>query len=484
MDWFSWSVNILLFVNLVLAIFLIFNERRDAGSTWAWLLILFFLPIIGFLLYLFLGRQMKQENFYRLTREEQAYHSGHIHTQLMQLDSPDNKAKLKIHTSSKYDSLAAMNLRGSKALLSFHNRISLLHDGNQKFNKMMEDMQQARTEINIQYFIIKRDPLGRKLLDILTEKAREGVKVRILYDGIGSMHLKSSDFEELASYKGEVRVFFPSLFKYINLRINNRNHRKLCVIDGKIGYIGGFNVGTEYLGEAEKFGYWRDTHLRLEGDAVYQIQERFIMDWHYAGSGRPDPEEWFEFAPHAIEDTAAVQIVASGPNSRTEHLKNAMIHMILRAEHRIYIQTPYFIPDQSFIDACKMALLSGVELHIMIPGKKDHPFVMWASWSFLGELLDYGAQAYLYDGGFLHAKTLVIDGEASTVGTTNLDARSFRLNFEVNAIVYNNKLALELESLFETDAAQCRMLTKDIYNRRAWHIKAREGFARLLSPIL
>lgn len=484
MDWLivlSWTLDGIILLNIVLAIVVIFTERRDAGATWAWLLILFFLPVIGFIVYLFFGRLLKDRNFYNLSEEEQSYHTRQVNSQIERIQS--GAAEYDDELLKKHKQLLIMNLQSSRSLVSFYNDMDVLSEGVQKFDAMIEDIGNAREEVHIQYYIIKRDALGKRLLDALLERAKAGVKVRLLYDGLGSKSLKESDFKELVEHNGEVQIFFPSVLGFINLQVNNRNHRKVCIIDGAVGYIGGFNVGTEYLGEVKKFGYWRDVHLRVEGDVVQYIQDRFILDWNYSNQHKKR-EDVFCFPQHEIKSLSPMQIVTSGPNSHTEHLKNLMIKMISSAEREVFIQTPYFIPDKSFMDACKMALLSGVKMHIMIPGKPDHPFVMWGSWSFLGELLDYGADVYLFDRGFLHSKTLTVDGEISTVGTTNLDARSFRLNFEINALVFNRRVALELESLFESDAASCRKLTKELYAERNWTIKLREGIARLLSPIL
>lgn len=485
LDWsmiFSWGLYIVLGLNMLFALAVIFAERRDVGTTWAWLLVLFFLPVLGFIIYLFLGRQLKKDNFYNLSVEERSFHSLQVEAQLEQLHT--RQIQLAQPLFEKYDQLLQMNLRSSKSLISVHNRSLILHDGEQKFKALMDDIRSAETEINIQYYIIQRDALGQALLKELIERAKAGVKVRLLYDAVGSRSLRNSDFKELIANDGEVRVFFPPTLGIINFKLNNRNHRKVVIIDGKIGYVGGFNVGTEYLGLVEKFGYWRDTHLRVEGDVVYNLQHRFILDWNYSGHRKHDPENAFCFARHDIKENSPMQIVTSGPNSDTEHLKNMMIKMIMSAKRRVIIQTPYFIPDTSFMDACKIALHSGVQMDIMIPGKPDHPFVMWASLSFLGELLDYGANVYLYDEGFLHAKTLVVDDEIATVGTTNLDARSFRLNFEVNALIYDERVALELVSLFETDTAVSRNYTVEDYESRKWTVRAREGVSRLLSPIL
>lgn len=484
MDWLAvlgWTLNSVLALNIALAVFILFNERRDASATWAWLMILFFLPVIGFIIYLFFGRLLKDRNFYNLSEDEQRYYKRKVDAQIARLQEGEGDYGHEL--IGKYKQLLVMNLESSRSLVSFHNGTRVLTEGNQKFDTMIDDIAKAQEEVNIQYYIIKRDELGKRLLDALVERAKSGVKVRLLYDGFGSRGWKQADFKELMEHGGEVQIFFPSTFGFINFRVNNRNHRKVCIIDGKVGYIGGFNVGTEYLGEVEKFGYWRDVHLRVEGDVVHHLQDRFVLDWNYANQHKTR-EEIFCYPQHGIQQFSPMQIVTSGPNSHTEHLKNMMIKMIGSAKREIYIQTPYFIPDKSFMDACKMALLSGVKMHIMIPGKPDHPFVMWGSWSHLGELLDYGAEVYLYDRGFLHAKTMTVDGELSTVGTTNLDARSFRLNFEINALALNPRIALELQSLFESDAADCRKLTKELYAKRDWTIKFREGLSRLLSPIL
>jgi cardiolipin synthase A/B len=477
----GWSLNIIIVMNFLLAVFVIFIERRDAATTWAWLLVLFFLPVVGFIIYLFFGRQLKKDNFYNLSVEEQTFFNQHVDQQIEEIRH--KKSGVEDVFLNKYEQLLKLNLRSSQSLVSLQNKTQVLHDGEQKFASLLKDIRSAQHEINIQYYIIKRDSLGRRILEALVERAEAGVKVRLLYDAVGSRTLKLKDFKDLIASNGEVRVFFPPLLGIINLRLNNRNHRKVCIIDGKVGYVGGFNVGNEYLGLDKRFGYWRDTHLRIEGDVVPDLQQRFIFDWNYAGNGK-NKEDTFAFVSHQIEDYSPMQIVTSGPNSHSEHLKNMMIKLIMSAEHDIYIQTPYFIPDKSFMDACRTALLSGVNMNIMIPGNPDHPFVFWASRSFLGELLQYGAKVYFYEKGFLHAKTLVVDSEVSTVGTTNLDARSFRLNFEINALIYNERTALELESHFETDTAGSRLFTKEMYAERKWTEKFKEGISSLLSPIL
>ncbi len=469
-------VSIVTLSNIVLAGIVVFIERRDIGSTWAWLMVLFFIPLLGFLVYIFLGRQLKQKNFFNLTAEERIYLQSAVDEQLRKADQDG--------LTAKYADLLRMNLKSSNALVTTDNNVTILHDGRDKFAALFEDIRHAKKEINLQYYIIQPDGLGIQLRDALTRKAKEGVKVRILYDEIGSRRMSRRFFSELLSCGGEVEAFFPSVFKFVNFRINNRNHRKLCIIDRQVAYIGGFNVGEEYLGLHERMGYWRDTHLRVTGGAVDQILGRFILDWNKAApNGKISPEQLL-LQPSGHTGSSVIQIISSGPNSQTEHIKNMYLKLMMKAQRSIYIQTPYFIPDTSFMDACRIALLSGIDLRIMIPNKPDHPFVYSATLAHVGELLQYGAKILQYERGFMHAKTMVVDGEVASVGTTNIDTRSFRLNFEVNALVYDNQIAQQLHDLFLADSESCTELTAERYKARRKKDKLKEAVARLLSPIL
>lgn len=477
----SLTLSIITIVNVLLLAGVLFLERRDVGNTWAWIMVLVFLPIVGFFIYLFLGRNLKQKNFYQLTEEEQNAIASEVEQQLVAMNDSEIQSSVLLKKNAE---LIRMNLKSASALISYDNDIVIFNDGHEKFDALVEDIKSAKKEINIQYYIIQPDALGRRIRDALTERAKAGVRVRLLYDEVGSKKTSPKFYDELRAAGGEVEVFFPSLFRLVNFRVNNRNHRKLVIIDGEVGYIGGFNVGDEYLGLDKKFGYWRDTHLRITGKAVNHIQIKFILDWHQAGNNKPG--EWGEYSFHIEKNTGTspVQIVSSGPNSETEHLKNMYIKLILSAKKSVYIQTPYFIPDRSFMDACKIALLSGVDVRIMIPSKPDHPFVYWATWAHVGDLLDYGAEILLYENGFLHAKTIVVDEEVASVGTMNIDSRSFHLNFEVNAIIYDEKVAKQLQELFLKDIELSSELTPERYEERSLLIKFKEGISRLLSPIL
>ena len=301
---------------------------------------------------------------------------------------------------------------------------------------------------------------------------------------MGSKNLKRHKFKHFESLGGEVEAFFASKLPIINFRMNNRNHRKIIVIDGQIGYIGGFNVGDDYLGLG-KLGYWRDTHLRVQGDVVNALQIRFILDWN-SQAHRPQFEYDDKYFPKKkVQDGhSAIQIGSSGPAYELHQIEFGYTKMIMSAKKSIYIQTPYFIPDRSYINALKMAANTGVDVNIMIPCKPDHPFVYWSTFSNVAELLEYGVKVYTYQNGFIHSKMLMIDDEVSSVGSSNMDYRSFVLNFEVNAFVYDEQLAKKLKEAYKEDIKKSKQLTLEKYKKRPLSIKFKEDIAKLLSPIL
>lgn len=371
-----------------------------------------------------------------------------------------------------------MQLVNDDAILTQKNEVGVFTDGHKKFDALMEDIEHARDHIHVQYYILREDGLGRKLIDALTQKAEQGVKVRVLYDHMGSRGITRRFFKDLRDAGGQVEAFFPFL------HYNYRNHRKLVMIDGAIAYIGGFNVGDEYLGLNPRFGYWRDTHLRVAGKAAHAVQTRFILDWNQASKNHDITYEDRYFPMVQEQGNVAMQIVSSGPDSEWEQIKNGYVKMIFAAKKYIYLQTPYFIPDDTLLDAMKIVALSGVDVRIMIPNKPDHMFVYWATYFNIGELLQTGVKVYIYQNGFIHAKTIVVDDQQATVGTANVDVRSFRLNFEVNAFLYNRKQAQDLRKVFEGDMDLSTELTLEDYRNRSVYTKIKESISRLLSPIL
>ena len=361
--------------------------------------------------------------------------------------------------------------------------MEIFTDGNAKFNDLIECILNARAFIHIQYYIFRNDELSKKICDALCKKISEGVEVRVLYDGMGCIRVKKKFWRQLISCGVKVAEFFPPFVPYINLRLNFRNHRKVVVIDGYIGYVGGFNVGKEYIGEDKKFGYWRDTHIKIIGSAVDSLQMRFLLDWNYASKENLIKYEKY-FPNKVLAGNNGIQIVSSGPDSKRQNVRNNYLKMIMMAKKNIYIQTPYFIPDDAIIEALKIAALSGVDVRVMIPSKPDHMFVYWASMSYVGELIYAGAKCYKYNNGFLHSKVITIDGMVSSVGTANMDIRSFRLNFEVNAFIYNEETTKKLEENFTKDIHKSIEITRYLYSQRSFYIKMKESISRLLSPVL
>ena len=474
-------IPIILILNIVLAIMVIFLERKDPSATWAWTLVLFFLPLAGFILYLLLGRPMRKKHLFRWEGQKDIGIDKLISYQIEALE--ENSLDFRFDEVGKYKSLIHMNLKTSDSVLTQDNHVQLYDDGAKKFEDLLEDIESAKDHIHVQYYIFKLDNLGKRIYTALLKKAQQGVKVRILYDEMGSRGLRKRHFKSLLKLGGEIEVFFPSIFPLINPRLNFRNHRKIVIIDGRIGYIGGFNVGDEYLGLNKKFGYWRDTHLRIEGSSVHPLQTRFLLDWNQASDNNIIySERYFPAIPK--KGDIAVQIVSSGPDTEFPAIKNGYLKLLMSAKRYIYIQTPYFIPDNSFLNAIEIAALSGIDVRIMIPNKPDHMFVYWATYSYVGQLLRAGAKIFIYEKGFIHAKSIVIDDEASTVGTANIDVRSFSLNFEVNAFIYDRTLSHELAEIFEKDIFDCTELTLEKYENRLGIIKFKESISRLLSPIL
>ncbi len=478
----SFIVTGILILNIFLAIALIFLERRDATSTWAWLLVLFFIPIFGFLIYLMFGRRLREKHLFRWEGRNKIGIDQLIDYQMSAIEN--NTFEFRKEELEKYKDMIYLHLRNNDAVLTQDNAMTVFNDGSDKFEALIQDLEQATNHIHIQYYIFRLDNLGKRILNVLERKAKEGVEVRLLFDDMGSRGLYKRHFHNFIRLGGKVEAFFPSILPLINTRLNYRNHRKIVVIDGATAYIGGFNVGDEYLGQVKKFGYWRDTHLRIEGSAVHPIQTRFLLDWNQASAEKDIEynEQYFPAIPR--KGDISMQIVSSGPDSEWEQIKDGYLKMIFRAKKYIYIQTPYFIPDVSFLDALRIACLSGVDVRIMIPNKPDHVFVYWATYSNVGHLLKAGAKIYIYDNGFLHSKQIVIDDEVATVGTANIDVRSFKLNFEVNAFIYDPIAAHQLAELFEQDLLVSRELTLETYQQRSFTIRLKESIAHLISPIL
>lgn len=468
--------------NMIFAIIIVFFQRRDPKSVWAWLLLLYFVPVLGFVFYLLLGQDMRKRKMFR-TKELEDHLSEAIRQQEHQLETADIE---ELNEGIKgYKDLIMYNLETTGAVLTNDNDVDFFTDGREKFSALAEDLRKAEHFIHIQYYIIKNDVLFQQIKDILIEKAAEGVEVRVLFDAMGCRSVNHKFWKELNSKGVMTAEFFPAILRRLQLRINYRNHRKIVVIDNKVAYVGGFNIGKEYVDLDKKFGHWRDTHLRIQGSAVLSLQIRFILDWNYAAhENLLQKPHLFEGIEPGKRDFCEMQIISSGPDNMTQQIRDNYLRLITRAKKSIYIQTPYFIPDESIFNALLIAARSGIEVNIMIPCMPDHPFVYWATYSYIGDMVMAGAKCYTYNNGFLHSKGVIVDGEVFCYGTANMDIRSFALNFEVNAVVYDSKKAQEMIRIFEEDLKVCKQITRDSYAGRKLIIRLKEQVCRLMSPLL
>lgn len=469
-------------INILLALLIVFFQRREPRTVWTWLLVLYFIPILGFVLYLLLGQNYRKNKMFRMKEIE-----GEVKYAVRRQEESIYRRKMRLSDPEmeRFKDLILYNLNESQSVLTDNNDVRIFTDGREKFEALVTEMEHAEKYIHLQYYIIRNDELWQAIKEVLIRKVQQGVEVRVLFDSMGCKSMRKREWKQLRESGIEVAEFFPALLGKLQLRVNYRNHRKIVVIDGRIGFVGGFNVGREYLGLEKKFGYWRDTHLCLEGSAVTTLAVRFALDWNYAAKENLFVEDrLFEIPVYRRNGRDPVQIISSGPDSKSADIRDNYLKLINKARHHIYLQTPYFIPDDSIKDALYIAAKSGVDVRIMVPCKPDHPFVYWATYSYLGDMIDAGAKCYVYNNGFLHAKGLTVDGLVSCYGTANMDIRSFELNFEVNATIYSARTTGKLEEAFENDIRKSTLITRKIYDDRSLIVRIKEQFSRLFSPLL
>lgn len=479
-----WVLLVVVLVNELAAIFTVFREKRDIAATWAWLLVLTLIPVIGFIFYAFLGRKPTHKRMNRIKSQTRLKLQAAVDRQKQQFS---NMPKPKHSITQVYRRTIMLFQSLDDSFLSRHNHVDIFTDGNDLFAKMFDDIAAARHSIHIEFYSIYNDRIGNQLRTLLEQKAAEGVEVRVLYDSWGSMGVNPSFYAKLRELGGYATPFLMTRSNIFDFRINYRDHRKIVVIDGQIGYIGGFNVGDQYLGRSAKFGPWRDTHLRVVGGSVFGMQRRFIGDWN--ASVKKKQSLIVHYHPYFPEikvhnGTTAVQTVSNGPESELEKIKMGYLRLINAAQDHVWIQTPYLIPDDSILDALRVAAHSGIDVRIMIPCKPDHPFVYRATQFYAKTLANEGVTIYSYQRGFLHAKTMVIDGRMASVGSANMDIRSFKLNFEFNSFIYDQVLTDRLERIFVDDIRDSRVMTPERFKQQSRWLKFKQYFSRLLSPIL
>ncbi len=478
---------VLLVYNLLFAIFVIFFEKRSPASTWAWLMVVALLPYVGSFIYLIIGFEArKHKTFANKAKEDKRNIDGIMTLDINGLRHFNEQGvimnRASILSKESYEDLndlVCLNFSSGTGALTFDNETELFFEGSEKFERLFEDIRGAKSFIHLEYYIFRNDKLGKRLLRELIEKARQGVEVCLHIDGMGSARVPKFIFREFKEAGGRLAVFIPPRF----IRLNYRNHRKIAVIDGKLGYIGGLNIGDEYLGEKKRYGHWRDAHMRICGQAVKELELRFCLDWNHTSKYKIVPGDKY-YPDVRFEGNVPIQIVSSGPDTKWPSVYQSYLKMISEAEHSIYIQTPYFIPDDAMLELLKIAALGGIDVRIMIPKNPDHPFVYWANTSYLSELVPAGVRCYEYKDGFVHSKLVMIDNKFMSVGTANMDVRSFKLNFEINAFVYDEKTTRVAVNRFLDDIKQCELFDQASIAGRRWYEKVKEAFSRLISPLL
>jgi len=466
-----------LILNILFSLSLIFIERKDPTTTWAWLLILLVLPGIGFMIYILFGQNLSRQKIFKEKIRVDEVKRKNINEKY--------EGDIQKHDGGeRFSDLRKMNFNQSGAKYTTNNNANVYVNGDDKFKQLIEDIKNAERYIHIEYYIFKDDLIGKIIINELTKKAKKGVEVRLLVDSMGSRKLTKKAIKEYLDAGGKFSFFFPGILPHINTRINYRNHRKIVIIDGEYGYVGGFNVGKEYINKDPEVGFWRDTHVRIKGEAVEDLNERFLLDWCHASN--EEIEDYDKYAPkgNCVVGDMGIQIVTSGPDHKEQYIRNAYIKLINNAKENVYLETPYLVPDSPILEALKISALSGVDVRIIIPGKPDHFFMQWVASSYIGELLEAGIKIYKYENGFIHAKTIVVDSTVISIGTANLDIRSFKLNFEVNAFIFDDRIAKDGETQFMKDIEESEEVTKEVYDNRSISIRIKESLIRLVSPIL
>jgi cardiolipin synthase len=459
----------LMVVVAAIAIIHVLMDNRQPAKTMAWVLVIAFVPVIGVIFYLFFGINHRKE---RIISQSQ-------------MDELTKRSMLSFveqhdfHVPERQKPLVDLFVNQNLALPFKDNQIDIMTDGYAFFPELLRDIAEASHHIHINMYIFEDDALGRLVADALMDKARQGVKVRVIYDDVGCWRVNSRFFEHLREAGVEVVPFLPVRFPSFTSKVNYRNHRKIIVIDGRIGYIGGMNFARRYVSQK-----WRDTMFRLQGGVVYALQRAFLVDWYFVDHTLITDRIYYPTSQISSKSGVA-QIVTSGPLARYPEIMQGYVRIILAARRYIFIETPYFLPNEPILFALKTAALAGVDVRVMCPMSSDAHFIDWASRSYLREIYEAGARVYLYEPGFLHSKLLISDDSLVSCGSVNVDFRSLENNFEANVFVYDEGTALRLKKVYLDDQSHA-ILLGDVPNRLHPKFYARlwESFTRLVSPLL
>ncbi|WP_432222795.1 cardiolipin synthase [Flavobacterium sp. TMP13] len=484
MDWILIAQAAYLLLIFFVILRVIFDTRSSTKAL-AYILFIIFVPVVGMIFYFSFGINYRKRKLY---------------TKKLQIDEPlrlkiRNKMNMQAEAISnsglvpeKHQTLAEFIRRAGSSPLTANNKVKLLINGEEKFVELLTALEKAKSHIHLEYYIYENDQTGNEIAEILIKKAKEGLEVRFMYDDFGSHGLGKLFVEKLQKAGVQTAPFYKIKWYALANRINYRNHRKIVIIDGTIGFVGGINMSDKYRNDlnAKNHLYWRDTHLMIQGQAASYLQYLFVCDWNFCSSTLlAYNKNYFPDVLHADTiEKEVVQIAASGPDSSQPLIFYSLLEAISSAKKSIYITSPYFIPGESLMDALIIAIQSGLDVKVLIPGISDSKMVNAAASAYYTELLEYGAKIYQYNKGFVHAKTMVIDDDLAIIGSANMDYRSFDLNFEVNAMVYSKNIASQLTAAFEDDLKYTIQIDKESWLNRPKHIHLWEKVVRLLSPFL
>lgn len=474
MLYIHWILLVIYLAITIGGIVAVLMDNKQPEKTMAWILVLCFMPIVGIIFYLFFGQN---------TRKEKVISERSMDL-LMKRSMLEFAEQENLHIPRRNRPLMKLFTNQNWALPFKDNEVSIFTDGYGFVSTLLYNIGQAQDHIHLDTYIIEDDPLGNLVADALIDKARQGVEVRLLYDDVGCWRVKDRFFNRMKAAGIQVYAFMPVRFPAFTGKVNYRNHRKLCVIDGKVGFIGGMNIALRYVkGTARQT--WRDTHLCIRGGAVYAIQRAFLVDWYFVSRTLVTDHRYYPPVDKTIDNNCLAQIVTSSPVSPWPDIMQGYVRVLLQAHRYVYLESPYFLPTEPVLFAMRTAALSGVDVRLIVPRHGDAKLVEWASRSYLMEVIEAGVKVYLYEPGFNHSKILVSDDNLSSCGSTNIDFRSFENNFEANAFFFNEGMALRLKKVFLTDQAQSTLVDDVSYFiKRPFLQRLLESLVRLLSPLL
>ncbi len=466
--------QILYIVTILGVTTVIISENRNPQKTISWILVLTFLPVIGLILYLFFG-----EDHRKVWRINKKMNKG-----LEGKDLPYFELFDKEIPNDSYVKLKTLLKNVGYAPVLSENSVDILTSGEDKFRQLFIDINNATKHVHLLYYKIADDKIGNELKNLLIKKVADGIEVRVIYDDVGSIKTKNRFFREMKEAGIKIESFLPIKFPYLARRVNYRNHRKIAVIDGQIGYIGGINIADCYI-EGIKWGIWRDTTIRIEGKGVYGLQVIFLLDWYYSHKEALNTSPYFPSLPSLPSlGNNSMQIVSASPLEKYESMTEGFFQAINGAKDYIYIQTPYFIPTDRIIKAMQTAAMSGVDVRLTIPERSDNYFVTAATYSSISALLSYNVTVYLYTTGFIHSKMIVIDDSLTIIGSANMDVRSFELNFEASAFIYSEDTAKKGKNIYLRDLEDSRPVALSEWENRSRLRRYFESLMRLLTPLL